>query len=209
MHAADLIERTFPGRRSELKRTILRQALACFNEVGIEATNIETIRALCDTSVGAIYHHFGSKEGLVAALFFAALEDQAALREQFLGDAKSAREGVTALVRSYVQWVDAQPDWARFVFQSRFAVANGPFKDELLTRNQLRNRHMSEWFGGEGRREQLSHVPAELLFSLIIGAAESYSRAWLSGRVKQSPAAYAELLAQAAWASIENLEAPA
>ena len=34
MHSVDLIERTFPGRRSDLKRTILREALACFNEVG-------------------------------------------------------------------------------------------------------------------------------------------------------------------------------
>jgi len=68
MHSIDLIERTFPGRRSDLKRIILREALACFNEVGIEATSIETIRARCDTSVGAIYHHFGNKEGLVAAI---------------------------------------------------------------------------------------------------------------------------------------------
>lgn len=209
MHAPDLIERTFPGRRSELKRSILRQALACFNAVGIEATNIETIRAQCDTSVGAIYHHFGSKEGIVAALFFAALEDQAALRDHFLHGAKSAQEGVSALVRSYVDWVDAQPEWARFVFQSRFAVANGPFKDELLTRNHQRNRQLTEWLSGEGRREQFSQVPAELLFSLIIGAAESYSRAWLSGRVKKSPGEYGELLAQAAWASIQHLGAQA
>jgi hypothetical protein len=54
MHSTDLIERIYPGRRSELKRTILRRALACFNEVGIEATNIETIRAQCETSVGAM-----------------------------------------------------------------------------------------------------------------------------------------------------------
>lgn len=39
MHSIDLIERTFPGRRSDLKRIILREALACFNEVGIEATS--------------------------------------------------------------------------------------------------------------------------------------------------------------------------
>jgi AcrR family transcriptional regulator len=204
MHAPDLIERTFPGRRSDLKRSILREALACFNEVGIEATNIETIRAHCDTSVGAIYHHFGSKEGIVAALFFAALEDQAALREHYLTQAQTAQAGVEALVRSYVEWVDAQPDWARFVFQSRFAVANGPFKDELLTRNKQRNRQLTEWMSEEGRAQAFSHIPAELLLSLIIGAAENYARAWLSGRVKNSPNAYASLLAQAAWASISQ-----
>ncbi|NVZ23734.1 TetR/AcrR family transcriptional regulator [Pseudomonas costantinii] len=204
MHSIDLIERTFPGRRSELKRTILREALACFNEVGIEATNIETIRARCDTSVGAIYHHFGNKEGLVAALFFAALEDQATLRDRYLQDADTAHAGVVGLVYSYVEWVDEQPEWARFVFQSRFAVSNGPFKDELLSRNRLRNRQLQDWMSVEGRKEYFSHLPAELIPSLIIGSAESYSRAWLSAKVKKSPQEHRELLAEAAWQSIRQ-----
>lgn len=202
MHPIDLIERTFPGRRSDLKRSILRAALACFNEVGIEATNIETIRARCDTSVGAIYHHFGNKEGLVAALFFAALEDQATLRDRYLQDAHTAHAGVVGLVHSYVEWVHEQPEWARFVFQSRFAVSNGPFKDELIARNRQRNQLLKDWMSAPERKEHFSHLPAELIPSLIIGAAESYSRAWLSAKVKKSPWEYRELLAEAAWNSI-------
>lgn len=202
MHPIDLIERTFPGRRSDLKRSILRAALACFNEVGIEATNIETIRARCDTSVGAIYHHFGNKEGLVAALFFAALEDQATLRDRYLQDAHTAHAGVVGLVHSYVEWVHEQPEWARFVFQSRFAVSNGPFKDELIARNRQRNQLLKDWMSAPQRKEHFSHLPAELIPSLIIGAAESYSRAWLSAKVKKSPWEYRELLAEAAWNSI-------
>ncbi|QOQ76293.1 TetR/AcrR family transcriptional regulator [Pseudomonas poae] len=202
MHPIDLIERTFPGRRSDLKRSILRAALACFNEVGIEATNIETIRARCDTSVGAIYHHFGNKEGLVAALFFAALEDQASLRDRYLQDAHTAHAGVEGLVHSYVEWVHEQPEWARFVFQSRFAVSNGPFKDELIARNRQRNQLLKDWMSAPQRKEHFSHLPAELIPSLIIGAAESYSRAWLSAKVKKSPWEYRELLAEAAWNSI-------
>ncbi|NWA86701.1 TetR/AcrR family transcriptional regulator [Pseudomonas sp. D2002] len=202
MHPIDLIERTFPGRRSDLKRSILRAALACFNEVGIEATNIETIRARCDTSVGAIYHHFGNKEGLVAALFFAALEDQATLRDRYLQDAHTAHAGVVGLVHSYVEWVHEQPEWARFVFQSRFAVSNGPFKDELIARNRQRNQLLKDWMSAPERKGHFSHLPAELIPSLIIGAAESYSRAWLSAKVKKSPWEYRELLAEAAWNSI-------
>ena len=48
----------------------------------------------------------------------------------------------------------------------------------------------------------LSHLPSELIPSLIIGAAESYSRAWLSAKVKKSPWEYREQLAEAAWNSI-------
>ncbi|MDB6446895.1 MULTISPECIES: TetR/AcrR family transcriptional regulator [Pseudomonas] len=202
MHSNDLIERAFPGRRGELKRSILRQALACFNETGIEATNIETIRAKCETSVGAIYHHFGNKEGIVATLFFTALEDQGALRDSYLQKAQTAQEGVVALVHSYVEWVDEHPDMARFVFQSRFAVSSGPFQQQLLSRNKQRNKQLLEWINVEGRKEYFRHIPAELLPSLIIGAAENYSRAWLSGRVSKSPREYKDLLAEAACRAI-------
>lgn len=202
MQSPDLIERTYPGRRSDLKRTILRKALTCFNELGIEATTIEHIRSACETSVGAIYHHFGNKEGLVAALFFAALEDQASLRNAYLEEAETAESGVMALVYSFVDWVDEQPDWARFVFHSRFAVSSGPFKDELISRNKQRNKQLMEWMGSDGRKGFFGHLPAELIPSLIIGAAENYSRAWLSGRVKTSPKHHRALLAQAAWNSL-------
>jgi len=49
---------------------ILLDALDCFLEQGIETTSIEMIRAKSESSVGAIYHHFKNKEGIVAALFF-------------------------------------------------------------------------------------------------------------------------------------------
>ncbi len=202
MDTSDLLERCYPGRRAELKRTILRQALACFNEQGIEATTIEMIRAACDTSVGAIYHHFGNKEGLVAALFFAALDDQATLRECYLAQAKTAQEGVHALVHSYVDWVDSQPEWARFQFHARFAVTKGPCREELAARNKSRNRQLLEWLAEPGRGDQLQRIPAELMPSLIIGQADSYCRAWLSGRVQSSPKIYRDVLAQAAWQSM-------
>ena len=33
------------------------------------------IRQRSQSSIGTIYHHFGNKEGLVAAIFLAALDD--------------------------------------------------------------------------------------------------------------------------------------
>ncbi|WP_434768538.1 TetR/AcrR family transcriptional regulator [Pseudomonas triticicola] len=202
MDTADLLERSYPGRRAELKRDIFRKSLNLFNEQGIEATTIEMIRADCDTSVGAIYHHFGNKEGLVAALFFTALEDQGRLRDAYLDTADSTEEGVQALVFSYVDWVEQQPQWARFQYHARFAVTKGPFKEELAERNKTRNLRLRQWLAESGRAAELQDLPAELLPSLIIGQADSYCRAWLAGRVKGSPRDYREVLAHAAWRSI-------
>jgi len=202
MQTPDLLQRCFPGRRAELKRDIFTAALDLFNEQGLEATTIEMIRARCDTSVGAIYHHFGNKEGLVAALFFTALDDQAGLRARYLESASTAKEGVYALVHSYVDWVDSEPQWARFQYHARFAVTKGPFAGELESRNQSRNGLLKEWLALPGRGDQLNQLPAELWPSLIIGQADSYCRAWLAGRATSSPRIYREVLAEAAWRSV-------
>ncbi len=177
-----------------------------FNVTGIEATTIEDIRSECGASVGAIYHHFQSKEGLVAALFYAALDDQERLRDEYLSEAVTVEAGVIALVHSYVDWVDEQPGWAQFVLQARSVVSTGALKDELALRNRQRNKKLFMWMTERGGASELAHIPTELLPSLIIGQSESYSRAWLSKRVENSPKRYRDLLARAAWDSIVKLE---
>lgn len=200
--AKAVLERAYPGARAQLKRRMLAGALACFNEHGIEPTTIEMILARCEASVGNLYHHFGSKEGLVAALFFCALRDQGDLIDAELAKAQTMREGVAALVYSYVDWISAQPELARFMFQARSAVSKGPHGAELQQRNRQRAKLVMSWFGEPGRAGAIKDWPKELLPSLIIGAAENYSRAWLSGRVKATPAQQRERLAQAAWLSV-------
>jgi AcrR family transcriptional regulator len=197
-----VLERAYPGARAQLKRRILLGALACFNEHGIEPTTIDMLKERCEASVGNLYHHFGSKEGLVAALFFSALDAQAALTDESFAQAVSLREGVAALVHGYVDWVTAQPELARFMFQARASVAKGPRGSELKQRNRQRGKALMAWFTEPERLAGLREWPAELLLSLIIGQSENYCRAWLSGRVKTSPQQYREMLAEAAWCSV-------
>ena len=202
METLDLLDRCYPGRRAELKRSILKTALSLFNEHGIEATTIDTLRVACETSVGAIYHHFGNKDGVVAALFLTAIEDQTRLRDSFLAEATTSREWVHALVYSYVDWVESQPDWARFQYHARHAVTKGPFNEQLVLANKSRHSKLSVWLKDPLHSRELKVLPMELVPSLIIGQAENYCRAWLSGRVKHSPVTYREELAEAAWSSV-------
>lgn len=204
MTNVSILERRFPGRRAQLKRDILLQALQCFNAHGVEATTIDMIRAQCDTSVGAIYHHFRNKDGLVAALFLAALEDQQQLMHDYLEQATDLRGGIAALVYSYVDWVEAQPDWARFQYQAYASVSKGAYAEELARRNSERGRQVAQWLAQHEQDAQLRDWPAELRASLIIGQSENYCRAWLSGRTSTPPTAYREMLAEAAWRSVSS-----
>jgi len=199
-----ILERRFPGRRAALKREILEHSLACFNEAGIEATTIDAIKARCDTSVGAIYHHFGKKEGILSALFFAAQDDQRSYLHGQLANTESHQDVVRAIVASYVDWVVAHPQWARFLFQARSTVAKGPFSQDLKDRNAENLHRLKEKLQNVEPSQTQMVESFEILSSLLIGPAENYCRAWLAERVKTSPADYREEFAESAWRSIQR-----
>lgn len=203
--AQQLLERLYPQRRSLLKRQILLDALSCFLEYGLDATSIEMIRDKSESSVGAIYHHFKNKEGVIAALVFAALDDQAVLRDQYLDSAKSLNEVLNALIYSYVDWVADQPDFAKFLMLAHFTVMQGEQRPLLNEKNKIRNQKIISYIEEYSDARLLKSVPSELMMSLVIGATESYCRAWLSKKVVTSPKAYREILAKAAWDSLQNL----
>lgn len=197
-----ILENRFPGRRAALKRDILEKALHCFNEFGVDATTIDTVKARCETSVGAIYHHFGNKEGILSALFFAAQDDQRQHLEHELAKATSLREVVYLVISSYLEWVVANPDWARFLFQARSSVAKGPFQKELKDRNAKNFQELKEKLLSVENEDVKIVLSFEMLPSLIIGPSENYCRAWLAGRAQSSPKDYREEFSESAWRSL-------
>ena len=202
MENIELLQRIYVGKRAELKRTILHEALFCFLNHGIETTNIEMIRERAETSVGAIYHHFKNKEGIVRALYLSALQDQAQRREHALSQVRSLEDAIKAIVSSYIDWVMDYPDFARFLYMSG-ALVNRVDQDlELKQTNHQRNQDLRKYMQDFENAEKIKKIPQELLLSLVIGATESYCRAWLSHKVKTSPQDYQNVLAKTAWNNI-------
>ena len=58
---------------TDTRRRILDAALACFLEDGYEQTAIARIRERSDTSNGALFHHFPSKEAIADSLYVYAI----------------------------------------------------------------------------------------------------------------------------------------
>lgn len=110
------------------------------------------------------------------------------------------------MIQSYIDWVVAYPDFARFLYAAHHTVQNSDFKEELQQSNQQRNQDLKQWLAQQADISQLQAVPLELLISLIIGSTESYCRSWLSGRVHTSPKYYAAALAKSAWQSIQHFQ---
>ncbi len=195
-------ERAFPGTRKATKRHVLSCALACFDERGFDAVTIDDIRQQSGASTGTIYHHFGNKEGLAAAIYLAALDDQQAGFEAAMQATHGVREAIAAWIEVYIGWVVANPRLARFMFQSRRSVAAGAAKDDLKGRNDKRYGALQTFLRNGVEAGVVRALPAEIYASLLIGQSENYCRAWLSGRVKTSPLEHVGIFADAAWRSI-------
>lgn len=184
------------------KQEILDAALACFTEHGIDATTVEMIRERSGASVGSMYHHFGSKESIAAALYVESLAGHHVLQKDLLAKAKTAEEGIRATVRAYVDWISGHPEQARFVLYSRSAISKSEAGAALLEHSRSQAGEILQWFQPHIAAGRMKKFPREVYGSLIIGPAHDYARLWLSGRAKTDIRAYRDLFADAAWAAV-------
>jgi AcrR family transcriptional regulator len=176
------------------RESILEAALASFDATG--ATAIEEIRRRSGASVGSIYHHFGDKDGIAAALYIEILRDYQAGVVRALGGARDAEDGIKALVRYHLRWVQRNPQRARFLLQSGAArLAAG---DELKALNRDLAAALADWLE---RWPAIRPLRREVLFAAVFGPAQELSRAWLSGRV-ESLRPLEDELTEAAWRAV-------
>ncbi|EWC41692.1 TetR family transcriptional regulator [Pseudomonas stutzeri] len=188
--------------RSSRKQEILQAALGCFTEFGVDATTIEMIRDRSGASIGSLYHHFGNRERIIAALYLEGIGGYAALLESGLIESLDAEACVRLFVTSYVDWVVANPDWARFVLHNRGRVEAGEMGERLREFNREHGLRIAGILRRHREAGAFKPLPKECFVSVVIGPVQDMARNWLAGRSKAPLADYRELLAQIAWDSV-------
>ncbi len=188
--------------RPSRKDDILQAALACFSESGVDATTIEMIRDRSGASIGSLYHHYGNKERIIGALYLTGVGQYAALLDAGLEEAKSAEAVVKLFVTSYIDWVSANPQWARFILHSRGRVEAGEVGEELREANRQQGRRIAELLAEHRKAGAFKALSAELFNSVVIGPTHDYARNWLAGRTRVDLIECREQLAQIAWESV-------
>ncbi|MDZ4194983.1 TetR/AcrR family transcriptional regulator [Ectopseudomonas chengduensis] len=189
-----------PSRKDE----ILQAALACFTEHGVDVTTIEMIRDRSGASIGSLYHHFGNKERVIAALYLAGTAQYAELLQRGFASAASAEACVKLLVTSYIDWVVANPDWARFILHSRGRVEAGEMGDALREANRQHFAQILTVLAEYRRQGLFKALPDDCFASVVIGPTHDLARNWLAGRTQSELGECRELLAQIAWESVKN-----
>lgn len=188
--------------RSSRKQEILQAALACFTEQGVDATTIEMIRERSGASIGSLYHHFGNRERIIAALYLEGIGEYAALLEAGLVDTLQAEACVKLFVTCYVDWVVANPDWARFILHNRGRVEAGEWGERLREHNREHGRRIGAVLRRHREAGVFRPMPGDCFVSVVIGPAHDMARNWLAGRSSTPLAECRELLAQIAWDSV-------
>jgi len=185
------------GRRE----AILEAARACFEEHGYAATTIELIAARSGASNGSIYHHFGAKDGILAALYLGAVGSyQDELLALLRAHADDAEGGIRGAVEHHLAWVEAHPAETRTLFEHRQALERTPRAAELRARNRPALRELQSWLQRHvdaGAVRDLGPAAAAVWF----GPAQLIARDWIAGRLRRRPSALAPALAEAAWRS--------
>ncbi len=187
----------------EKKQKILEIALECFVKHGVEATTIEMIKDASGMSVGSLYHHFGNKDKIAAAVFIQGMYNFGMLTRGYLKEIKdnngSAEEGIKAIVYANVDWISENPDWARFVFHHRTTVGKGDSEGKLKNDINVFFSDLIEWFKPFIERDEIKSLPLNLITSLISGPTHDYARHWLAGRNQIPLMEHRETLAESAW----------
>jgi AcrR family transcriptional regulator len=181
---------------------ILDAALEAFDEKGYAAATIEDVRARSGASVGSIYHHFGGKEEIAAALYRRAL---ASYQEGFLAALRRHREaerGVKAAVEHHVDWVSQHRALARYLFGHS---ASG---EALREQNRAFFAGVQAWLRPHAEAGVLQDLPLDLGSALWIGGAQEWARHWLEGRTETSLRQARRVLADAAWEALRTKETP-
>jgi AcrR family transcriptional regulator len=188
-----------PALLETARERLLHAALARFDVDGALGATLEDIRRDAAVSVGALYHHFPDKTALAAALY---VDLARAFQEGFVTELRArsgAEEGVKAGVRFYLGWVCDNRAAAAFLLGGR------PRGDVALAqRNYEFLSAVMAWWETHVARGALRSLPLDVINALWLGPAHEYTRHWLAGRSKRVPSAVADVLADAAWQTLEE-----
>jgi len=189
------------------RASILEAALVCFTDHGIDATTVDDICRCAGASVGSLYHHFGSKEGVASGLFIDGIRRLNADLITKLERCRTAEAGVRLVVTQYCDWVTRNPDLARYLLNSRDIEFSDASRAEL---HEIRREHIARvfsWFAPFVARREMKRLPVDTYVPIISGPIQDYARHWLAGQTNASPAKAKNVFADAAWNAVRVVHA--
>lgn len=169
-------ERPVRSSTSTRKREILSAALTCFATRGYDATTLADIRERAGASTGSIYHHFSNKAELAAELYLEGVRATQVYSLHALLKRRTLEEGIESLVFSSLDWVQENPEFARFLFAMRHADFMEPVEAELGRMNREALATALAWLREHVGTVELKSATPEAIRAVTFGPTMHYAR---------------------------------
>lgn len=179
---------------TSVRDDLLAAGLAVFDRVGFEAATVAAIRTRARASNGSFFHVFGSKKELAGALFLDVLAQYHAAMLAALDPVPDARQGIDRLIRAHLDWVVGSRREARYLFE----ISRGEWGEDIRGAQRVQNARLAEglerWRAPLVAGGELLPMAPVMFVSQLIGPAQIFCRAYLSGRDRADPRAEADTL---------------
>lgn len=191
---------TAPSHPTDRRAAIISAALQRFLAHGVTATTMKQIQHDAGASNGSLFHHFGSKEVLAAAVYVdcAARYQRAFLDE--LDRHEEAEAAVRGIVRMHLRWCADHPEMARFLITMSEPDVMRAARRDLTDANDRFAHALRSWWRAHAHYKILRPLTPSQSQALWLGPAQEMVRAWVMGVIPEAPSANdAAVLADAAW----------
>jgi AcrR family transcriptional regulator len=176
------------------RENLLAAGLAVFDRDGFEGATVAAIRARARASNGSFFHFFASKAELAGSLFLEVLQRYHAAVLAAIEPGLGAPEGIGRLIRAHLDWVVNDRREARFLFE----ISRSEWTEQVRAAQRVVNSRLADaiesWRAPLIARGELLPMTPAVFFSQIIGPAQIFCRAWLSGRDRSDPRLQADIL---------------
>jgi AcrR family transcriptional regulator len=177
-----------------MREDLLSAGLAVFDRDGFEGATVAAIRKQASASNGSFFHAFASKKELAGALFLDILSRYHAAILATLDPSPSAQNGIGGLIRAHLDWVVNNHREARYLFE----ISRSEWAEAVRNGQRAENARFSDgierWRAPLVARGELLAMTPVLFLSQIIGPAQIFCRAFLSGRDRADPRRHADIL---------------
>ncbi|MHA5056312.1 TetR/AcrR family transcriptional regulator [Acinetobacter schindleri] len=154
-------------KMAETRKKLIQVARRAFGEYGYAETSMDKLTAEAGLTRGALYHHFGDKKGLFAAVVDQIDSEMASSAQQHLEQPDDLWEGLMLEGRTYIQNA-LNPEFQRIVLRDGPAVLGDPAHWPSQNKCLQSTRECVEQLLAEGR---LKPVDALATAVLLNGAA--------------------------------------
>lgn len=140
-------------RRADTRQRLLDAAAELFGERGIDGSSVDAIADRAERTSGAVYDHFGGKEGLLFALLEGWVDDVAVVIGAELATATTLEERLSSLWRNVSHPPAGNGRWLSLEHELwSYAARNDAARDHLARRYRAAWEGVEEavvdWTGG-------------------------------------------------------------